>query len=178
MDHFTYYFQVIACQSITNHVTDITKQSNNKRLFSESMSSCLAKVFSLHLGNDLYLKDKGEYPGLWRSSFFNSFPLIPLIANSCSFILQNCIIPLWIIQGWPSSPFHRKAWRIPPKVVGVVSLMLANSSTAFDSSSGAILLTGPSKQFSLSLLPVIAQVHQTILPSGFHTEYLKSYNSN
>lgn len=131
MDHLTYYFQDIVCQNITNHLTDITKQSNNKKLFSESMWSCLAKVFSLHLGNDLYLEDTGEYPVLWRSSFFNSFPLIPLLSNSCSFILQNCIIPLWIIQGGPSSLFHKKSWRIPPKVFGVVSIMLAKSSTAF-----------------------------------------------
>lgn len=62
-------FQDIACQRITNQLSDTTKQSNNKRLFCESMSSCFAKVFSLHLGNDLYLKEKEEYPVLCEDLF-------------------------------------------------------------------------------------------------------------
>jgi len=38
---------------------------NKVIIFSERMSSCFAKVFSPHLGNDLYLREKEEeYPVL------------------------------------------------------------------------------------------------------------------
>lgn len=40
-------------------MTDNTKQSDSAR-----MSSRFAKVFSLHIDNDLYLKEKEEYPVL------------------------------------------------------------------------------------------------------------------
>lgn len=50
-------------------IRDIAKQSDNKMLLSARISFCFAKVFSLHIDIDLYLKDKEEYTVLCENLF-------------------------------------------------------------------------------------------------------------
>lgn len=127
-------------------MTDITKQSDNKMFLFERMSSSFAKVFLIHIDNELYLEEKEEFPFLCEH-------LVSLIA----FHYLHCLLTHALLC-YPLVELHHARMSHPGKIFnpftqkGVKDFSQSSKKCEWFTSAGKLV-------FSASRLPVIVQEH-------------------